>query len=1162
MKKTLLILAFVLSLILAFSIVSFASEGENTYYVVSSEDSDLASSLRAEGKNVVGISKLYTSSSYSIADNTTYFISQFENKTLNLILAENVSYATGNDTGPRATGVRLDKAVTVNVYFNGYYWWIPDDNNYAGFFVNHESATLSLIGNRTVEEVRAPLDLSNVGAKKPTNNIDYYGGFVGIYVEAGNLTVKNAIIAGHDEIIYQRDSNARGASTITLDTCRVKISNNSYAPISFVPRHVTALTIKLNHLYTDDLKANNVTAGSYINNSSINTLTMDSWRDDSFIGKDYVEVNNSVINSYVAPGDTQHLVARNTTFGSIKLSGDTSGGAYITLYEDSTYTSINLVKGDSNATRHGTLYIVKDADCENAATRTVTTYDGTANVTSVDEGYSEDYPALGHFTENNPVSLTYESFLENGKGLCICDRCSAEFFKEIASLFTALGYSVYEGEEASVTIGYKIDPSAVMLYEAVTNQDLRYGIYAAAKDTLGGKDIFTENGPSEGVLSKDITDYAFQILELKIVKIADKYKDSKLALGAYVLANDGQASTYHCLQYGDIAENEKYSFVSFNEIVDSLPPEIISFENVEVSIGQSISLPKTVMSNGVEKQLTYTFEGSSISIEDYVLTGLEREKNIKVTVTGRGVKGEFLVNVIDLSKYQYVVVIGVDGAGAYFKDASTPNLDAIFANGAITYDCLTSNPTISAQCWGSLLHGVIPSVHGLTNDIVSSKAYPSDSSYPSFFRVIRENDESALLASFAGWNPINIGIVENDIGVHKEGGMSDALLTEAILTYLAQNNPTAMFVQFDEADAAGHSSGYGTSTQLAKIAQIDAYIGRIYNSYAQKGILDETLFIVTADHGGNGTSHGGLTDGEKYVMFAATGKSVVNGTISDMELRDTASIVLHALGYECPETWSSRVPSDLFDGVVAPENRPGNVPGRYHDSEPTPTLGSDGYVTNFVDNNLSVYLPFDGNTNDVCGGSTTEKGSITYTDGYFGQGATLNKGYVALDDLSLDKKSFTVSLWINSNKLTSDPCIFSNKNWDGGKNSGFVISIRKDNGGDIRINYGQGGSLRTDFDISLPADYVNGWVHLIVIVDRENNKLGACIDFGNIKSGNIREELQGTSLDTAYSYNIGQDGRGSYGAALPSTVDEFMIFDGAFTQEDVANLAKYYKITK
>ena len=31
-----------------------------------------------------------------------------------------------------------------------------------------------------------------------------------------------------------------------------------------------------------------------------------------------------------------------------------------------------------------------------------------------------------------------------------------------------------------------------------------------------------------------------------------------------------------------------------------------------------------------------------------------------------------------LRKYSHVVVIGVDGAGSWFKDADTPNFDKIF----------------------------------------------------------------------------------------------------------------------------------------------------------------------------------------------------------------------------------------------------------------------------------------------------------------------------------------------------------------------------------------------------------------------------------------------------------------------------------------------------
>ena len=71
-------------------------------------------------------------------------------------------------------------------------------------------------------------------------------------------------------------------------------------------------------------------------------------------------------------------------------------------------------------------------------------------------------------------------------------------------------------------------------------------------------------------------------------------------------------------------------------------------------------------------------------------------------------------------KYSHVIVIGVDGAGSWFKDADTPNFDKIFENGAITYKALSSKPTISAECWGSMLIGVGPEIHGLTNGIVSS----------------------------------------------------------------------------------------------------------------------------------------------------------------------------------------------------------------------------------------------------------------------------------------------------------------------------------------------------------------------------------------------------------------------------------------------------------
>lgn len=592
-----------------------------------------------------------------------------------------------------------------------------------------------------------------------------------------------------------------------------------------------------------------------------------------------------------------------------------------------------------------------------------------------------------------------------------------------------------------------------------------------------------------------------------------------------------------------------------------------SLNDIVLALGETRALPSKIMIGEEEKTLTYQFEGSSISIENYVLVARVENTETTVTASADGFVGTFKVQVLASDpaggeeptlNYRHVVVIGVDGAGRFFREADTPNIDAIFANGAITYSCLTAKPTSSAQCWGSLLHGVLASVHQLNNTIAESTPYPVDSPYPSFFRVIGENDADATLASFSHWAPLNTGIIENDINVHKVQGIPDADLTDAIVAYLGENKPTAMFVQFDEVDAAGHSTGYGTDTQLSKITEIDGYIGRIYEAYRESGMLEETLFIVTADHGGSGKSHGGLSDDEKYVMFAATGKTVQKGKIADMEIRDTAAIVLHALGYENPETWTARVPSGLFEGVVAGE-RPVYVnkdSDRYHESEPTPEEGSDRYITNYVkEHALNAYLTFDGDVADACNGNVTHTGTISFVDGYFGQGVALNNGFVTLNDYAVGTDSFTVALWIKADTVTSDPCIFANKDWQTGRNQGYALAIRNDV---VRWNFGDGKN-RLDCDVQTPKDYADGWMHIIASVDRESNQLRLCIDFQTVVSVDIPTGMQGMSFDTPFNgLHIGQDATGAYATALPAVIDELMIFDGALDTDDVQALAAYF----
>ena len=279
-----------------------------------------------------------------------------------------------------------------------------------------------------------------------------------------------------------------------------------------------------------------------------------------------------------------------------------------------------------------------------------------------------------------------------------------------------------------------------------------------------------------------------------------------------------------------------------------------------------------------------------------------------------------------MRKYSHVIVIGIDGAGSFIKDADTPNFDKIFECGAKTFSALASKPTISAECWGSMLLGVGPEVHKLTNSIVSITPYPLDSAFPSVFRRIREVYPNAVLGSYCDWNPITYGIVENNIGVSHDTA-KDFELTPIICNYIRESLPDFLFVQFDSVDGTGHSKGYGTPEHLESITKADSLVGDIYNTACEVLDMKETLFIVIADHGGannkyGGGSHGGWTDSEKYVTFAASGKNVKSGIIGTMNIRDLAAIVLYSFGIDLPifdeAGWTAQIPEGLFNDTELP----------------------------------------------------------------------------------------------------------------------------------------------------------------------------------------------------------------------------------------------------
>ena len=528
--------------------------------------------------------------------------------------------------------------------------------------------------------------------------------------------------------------------------------------------------------------------------------------------------------------------------------------------------------------------------------------------------------------------------------------------------------------------------------------------------------------------------------------------------------------------------------------------------------------------------------------------------------------------------YSRVVIFGVDGGGAFFKEADTPNIDRIFANGAITYTAQALSPSYSGVNWGSMLHGSLPGAHRLDNS--SDTPYPMNTSVPSIFHVIRDADPDCALASIVNWNIINAGIIEDAeaINVHKDKGNEDSDVADKIVEYLDTNVPKLLFMQFDSVDEAGHSDGYGRPEHLNAIHEVDGYIGRIYDKYEELGLIEDTLFILSPDHGGTqkqsddgdwSGSHGGSNPEEMNIMVAVAGKTVVkNGEIGEMLICDISSIVLYALGIEQPAGYVSRVPSGVFEGVEAsdrPEYKGLDNKRFEHEGEDTPQPGSGRYITDFIPaEDIISYSTFDGFVKNEIGTKrmVNKGGAASYTDGYYGEAFDLSTSYM-FSGHTPEKDSFTVSLWLKVTAAGGDPPLITNQYY-------YIYKYEKaDYGLTLRLNssrlsviMGDGCADKTDelFETQLPDDYREGWVHLDLIVDREAGKIGLSIDFGEIEMHDIPSGMLDVVLNGNFHGLILGSDASTAKFDFPGYIDDVIIFSKALTQDDINALAEYYQV--
>jgi hypothetical protein len=265
-----------------------------------------------------------------------------------------------------------------------------------------------------------------------------------------------------------------------------------------------------------------------------------------------------------------------------------------------------------------------------------------------------------------------------------------------------------------------------------------------------------------------------------------------------------------------------------------------------------------------------------------------------------------------------VLVIGIDGIRVdILAETSTPNIDALIAEGFFSDRARTNVRTMSGPGWSSMLIGARTDKHLVDSNNFTGNDYAT---YPEFLTRLEQVNPSfntlavvdwAPLATTASGGPLFSDAIDEllffdgeEEGYHR----ADSLSVAAAVDRLESEDIDAAFVYIGDADEISHVTGTYAPEYRSAIEEADALVGRLVAAIQRRPTYadEDWLILVSTDHGRNEEGgHGGGSDQERTIFFLAHGPSVVREPIETVpNIVDVAVTALTHLGVDIDPAWN------------------------------------------------------------------------------------------------------------------------------------------------------------------------------------------------------------------------------------------------------------------
>lgn len=257
-----------------------------------------------------------------------------------------------------------------------------------------------------------------------------------------------------------------------------------------------------------------------------------------------------------------------------------------------------------------------------------------------------------------------------------------------------------------------------------------------------------------------------------------------------------------------------------------------------------------------------------------------------------------------------------------------PNVNRFYTDGAYTTTARDQMPSISAPNWATTITGMGPEETGVGDNSwepqddnppnVTSHYLPPISGRgkvpETMWRVAKTEDSSVVVAVAESWYWIDFLVEKEIVNFNYDCAENDSLCAQEMSKFVKEHKPNLMFIHFLSIDEAGHAHSWGSPEYYKAVKNVDGYIGEIMQAFEDAGIYDETLFILTADHGGYGFSHGQFNEVCMFIPALFMGPQVKKGyqITSYTTDKDFAPTALNALGLHPGQYMVGKVVEEIY----------------------------------------------------------------------------------------------------------------------------------------------------------------------------------------------------------------------------------------------------------